>query len=92
MNFYVQGVGDVDCLVKPNHTSCIQLHFTQEQVGQMRENIIGITPVIINIQPIINLPLLSGLDFPKDDDDDSDQHAKGYDFVAVKEGGIFANI
>lgn len=71
----VSGQADdsVDCLKEPDHEECIQLNFTPAQIQQMRENITGFTPVIINIQPILNLPLFLGINL---DDEEKNELVK----------------
>ncbi|MFT5388310.1 MAG: hypothetical protein ACI9E5_001446, partial [Candidatus Omnitrophota bacterium] len=66
MDLEIEGGNAVDCIANPNNANCIQFNFTAEELEKIRTNITGIMPVIINIQPIINLPFFLGLDIPED--------------------------
>jgi hypothetical protein len=57
----INGADGVDCVSQPNHANCIQLNVSPEKIKLMRDNITGFVPVIIDIVPVINLPLLLGL-------------------------------
>jgi hypothetical protein len=51
----------VDCVEDPDNWGCFDLEFTPVQIEQIRNRMEGLMPVIINVQPIINLPLFLGL-------------------------------
>ncbi|MFT5169543.1 MAG: hypothetical protein ACI8Q2_000151, partial [Candidatus Omnitrophota bacterium] len=61
MNLEIEGATDVNCVNNPTHASCIQIKFTSEQIQQMRQGLLGFTPIITNIQPVVNLPFILGL-------------------------------
>ncbi len=75
----------VNCVDEPDHANCIQLHFTPEQIKDMRQNITGITPVIIDIRPMINLPLFLGFN-------DSERPADDTETVEKENRDLFARL
>ncbi len=73
-----------ECLT--NTSSGIQFKFTPQQIEGMRQNITGFNPVIINIQPIVNLPLFLGLNDIEDAPDETETvEADGQDLLARME-------
>ena len=61
MDFEVRGKNGVDCLEDASNPACFSFDFTSEQIEMMRQDIDGFIPVIINMQPVLNLPLLLGV-------------------------------
>ncbi len=55
------GAEGQNCADDEPDSGCIRLNFPPEQIEQMRNSIDGFVPVIINFQPITNLPLFLGL-------------------------------
>lgn len=58
---------NLETLVKDSQN--IQFKFTPEQIEEMRNNVTGLMPVIISIQPITNLPLLLGFNPDKESEE-----------------------
>ncbi len=70
----------------------IEFHFTSEQIKDMRQNITGFNPVIMSIQPIVNLPLFLGLnDFNEEPADTETVEADSSDLLAKLEEFSYNN-
>lgn len=46
---------------RPEHFSCFQFNWSEEQLERLRNPNTTFTPVFMGISPVINLPLLLGL-------------------------------